>query len=50
MLAAGITAGDVTTEVVGDDVLVRVDLLGEQTILVEGVAGRFDPAIDIQFG
>ena len=50
VLAAGITAGDVTTEVVGDDVLVRVDLLGEQTILVEGVAGRFDPAIDILFG
>ena len=31
VLAAGISAGDVTTEVVGDDVLVRVDFLGEQT-------------------
>jgi len=50
VLAAGITAGDVTTEVAGDDVLVRVDFLGGQTILVEGVAGRFDPGIDIQFG
>ena len=50
VLAAGISAGDVTTEVVGDDVLVRVDFLGEQTILVEGVASRFDAAIDIQFG
>jgi Ca2+-binding RTX toxin-like protein len=48
LLAAGITAGDVTTEVVGDDVLVRVEVFGTQTILVEDVAGRFDPAIDIQ--
>jgi Ca2+-binding RTX toxin-like protein len=49
LLAAGITADEVTTAVVGDDVLVRADVLGGQTILVEAVAGRFDPAIDIQF-
>jgi hypothetical protein len=49
ILAAGITAADVDTRTIGDDVLVEVDFLGTQTILVAGVAGLFNPDIDIQF-
>jgi hypothetical protein len=48
VLAAGITAGDVTTRVTGDDVVVEVDFLGPQTITVLGAADLFDPGIDIQ--
>jgi hypothetical protein len=48
VLAAGITADDVTTRVAGDDVVVEVDFLGPQTITVLGAADLFDPGIDIQ--
>jgi Ca2+-binding RTX toxin-like protein len=50
LLAAGIEASDVSTETIGDDVLVSVDFLGTQSILVRGVAGDFDPLIDIAIG
>jgi Ca2+-binding RTX toxin-like protein len=46
-LAAGITAADVSTETLGEDVLVTVAFLGTQTILVENVAALFNPQIDI---
>jgi Ca2+-binding RTX toxin-like protein len=48
VLAAGIQASEVATETVGDDVLVTVDFLGTQSILVQGVAGSFNPGIDIE--
>lgn len=49
ILTAGITAANVATRTIGADVLVEVDFLGGQSILVEGVAGLFNPDIDIQF-
>jgi Ca2+-binding RTX toxin-like protein len=48
LLAGGITADDVTTTVSGGDVVVTVDFLGRQTILIQGVAARFNAQIDIQ--
>lgn len=48
--AGGITEGDVTTRTRGDDVIIDVDVLDGQRVVVLGVAGQFDPGIDISFG
>ncbi|WP_137177528.1 calcium-binding protein [Roseomonas sp. AR75] len=50
VLAAGIQAEDVTTTTRGDDVILRVDFLGTQTLLVLGVAALFNTAIDVTIG
>ena len=42
-------ADDVSAHVLGDDVLITVDIGLGQSILVEGVADSFDKDIDISF-
>ncbi|WP_158968558.1 calcium-binding protein [Chachezhania sediminis] len=49
VFALGITEDDVTTTTQGNDVLLSVDFAGGQSVLLEGVAGSFDPGIDILY-
>ncbi|WP_146345429.1 calcium-binding protein [Phaeobacter marinintestinus] len=49
ILAVAIDESDVTTQIIGDDVLIEVALGQGQSILVEGVASTFDASIDISF-
>ncbi len=49
LMAVGIDADDVSAHVLGDDVLITVDIGLGQSILVEGVADSFDKDIDISF-
>ena len=49
IFAAGIEEADVTMTTQGGDVLLTVAHNGTQTLLLEGVAGSFDPSIDILY-